>query len=511
MPSSKPALVLAFLCLILTTAVQAATWREATSDNFVVYSDGSESDLVNFTQRVEKFDRVLRIMTGLTQPPAPVKVRIYLVDSASAVSAMEPNHISNIAGFYTFGPGGGIAVADRERAHYKFATDGESVLYHEYSHHYMAQYFPSAYPVWYQEGFADYFAATKFNQDGTVEVGNAQMDRLPALHTEKWLSTQQLMTDSLEGLPQKDWGKFYSQGWLLTHYLFSDHDRLDQFKQYLALRAQGIAHEEALQKAFSLSDEQLGAQLWQYLSKGKVHVKRLTAATLTQLPNVEVRTLPGPEGDCLLLTARVRLGVSKAEKNKLLEQVRTTANRLPGNEYAQIMLGEAEASLGDRTLAYKVFQAQVAATHDDRRAMLDLAALELQIDQADHAARLAADRRARTLAFKANQLDHNDPQALFLFYRSFAHEENGPNQNAIDAMAQAYVNLPQYPEYAVAEARQDLHDGKPERAVAELRPIAFSPHGDKYAQQMRTWIEEIETKKTPALADPSAEETSEGQ
>jgi hypothetical protein len=31
----------------------------------------------------ERFDRVLRIMTGLRQPPAPVKVRIYLVDNDS--------------------------------------------------------------------------------------------------------------------------------------------------------------------------------------------------------------------------------------------------------------------------------------------------------------------------------------------------------------------------------------------------------------------------------------------
>jgi hypothetical protein len=506
MASSKPTMILALLCLILTAPAQA-TWREATSDNFIVYSDGSESELVNFTQRVEKFDRVLRIMTGLQQPPAPVKVRIYLVEGAGMVREMDPRH-RNIAGLYTSGLGGGFAIVDRERARYAFATDGETVLYHEYSHHYMAQYFPSAYPVWYQEGFAEYFASIKFNQDGTAEIGKPEMDRLPALYTETWLSTQQLMTDSLEDLPQSDWGKFYAQGWLLTHYLFSNHGRLDQFKQYLVLRARGIAHEEALQKAFSLNDQQLGEELRHYFSKGKVLVKRLTAAALTQQPKVEVRMLAQPEADCLLLTVRVQLGVSATEKNRLLEQVRTRAHRLAGNEFAQIMLGEAEAHFGDPTLAYKLFQVQVAATANDRRAMLDLAMLELQSDQDDHAARLAADRRARSLAAKANRLDANDPEALYLFYRSFAHEENGPSQNAIDALAQAYVNLPQCQEYALAQARQDLHDGKPDRAIAELRPIAYSPHGEKYAQRMRAWIHEIEARKSPELADSAPEESS---
>jgi len=47
-----------------------AGWREASSDNFIVYSDGGESALVNFTQRAEKFDQLLRNMTGLKRTGA---------------------------------------------------------------------------------------------------------------------------------------------------------------------------------------------------------------------------------------------------------------------------------------------------------------------------------------------------------------------------------------------------------------------------------------------------------
>jgi hypothetical protein len=168
-------------------------------------------------------------------------------------------------------------------------------------------------------------------------------------------------------------------------------------------------------------------------------LKRLTSASLSQEPKVLLRTLTQPEADCLLLTVHVELGVVDADKQKLLEQVRAKAQRLGSNEYAQVMLGEAEARYAD-------------------------------------AAR--------------------------------AHEDKGPNQNAIDALAQAYTSLPQYQPLALAQARQDLHDGKPERAVAELKPFAYSPHGEKYAQKMRAWIEEIEAKKAPVLAETSAEEPS---
>ena len=493
-------------CLALAAPVQAA-WKEATSDNFIVYSDGFETELVKFTQRVERFDRVLRIMTGLHQPPAPVKVRIYLVDGDDVVRDLDFHH-RHLAGFYASRIGGGIAIVDRTKARYEFSTDGETVLYHEYSHHYMAQYFPAAYPIWYQEGFAEYFASTKFGKDGVAEIGKAELPRLPTLYNEPWLSTQQLMTTTLENLPERQWSQFYAQGWLLTHYLYSTPDRHGQFGHYLRLRAQGVAHEDALQKSFNLTDDQLGAELHKYWSTGKLLVKRLTATSLEQEPKVLLRTLTQPEADCLLLRAHVELGVADADKQKLLEQVRTKAQHLAGNGYAQVMLGEAEARYGDAARARDILQAQVTATPDNRAALLNLAELELQTDQADHAARVAADRRARSLAFQANKLDSNDPEALYIFYLSFAHEEKGPNQNAIDALAEAYASLPQFQPIALAQARQDLHDGKPDKAVAELKPIAYSPHGGKFAQKMRGWIQEIEAKQSPVLADSAVSETS---
>ena len=125
------------VCVALTFALTGparATWREATSDNFVVYSDGNPAALVSFTEQVEKFDQVLRIMTGLDKPPPPVKVRIYLVDGSSGVRELDPTH-RPVAGFYRAHIEGGIAVVNREPARGEFSLSGQSVLYHEYCNH----------------------------------------------------------------------------------------------------------------------------------------------------------------------------------------------------------------------------------------------------------------------------------------------------------------------------------------------------------------------------------------
>jgi hypothetical protein len=492
------------VCFVLTAPAQAA-WKEATSDNFIVYSDGLEAELVGFTQRVEKFDRLMRIMTGLNQPPAPVKVRIYLVGGDDEVRALEPHHRPQIAGFYTSLLDGGVAIVDRDRARSKFSLDGETVLYHEYSHHFMAQYSPIAYPAWYQEGFAEYYAATAINEDGTIEVGRLAMSRWPVLYTEPWLSPKQLMNDMPEDMPVKDLEHFYAQGWLLTHYLLNNPTRHAQFKQYLTLRAQGAQHAEALQKAFDLNDEQLGAELRTYFVRGKLPRQRVTAAGIAA-PKVAIRPLSQPEAECLLLSVRLELGVPDAEKQKLLGQVRAKAEHFRGDAHVQVMLADAEVQYGDRARGLELLQAQLASTPNDRHALLDLGELELDTERADEDSYLAAYRRARELAVKANRLAPNDPEALFLFYRSFAHEAKGPSRNAIDALDEAYRNLPQYQEIALAEARQYLRDGKPDYAIAVLKPIAYSPHGEKNAQKMRTWIQEIEAKTQPSLVDATAQD-----
>jgi outer membrane translocation and assembly module TamA len=173
-----------------------------------------------------------------------------------------------------------------------------------------------------------------------------------------------------------------------------------------------------LQKAFNLTDGQLDAELHKYFAKGKVIMKRLSSPMLEQDPKVTLRPLSQAESECLLLNVRVELGVGDTDAKKLLEQVRSKAQHFAGDGYVQVMLGEAEARYGDAARAREILQAQVTSSPDNRTALLDLATLELQSDQTDHDARLAADRHARSLAAKANRLDSNDPEALYLFYMS---------------------------------------------------------------------------------------------
>jgi hypothetical protein len=64
MPSAVRLLLLALALVALTPASALAEWRRAESAHFVVYSDGSERSLREYTAKLERFDALMRLRFG---------------------------------------------------------------------------------------------------------------------------------------------------------------------------------------------------------------------------------------------------------------------------------------------------------------------------------------------------------------------------------------------------------------------------------------------------------------
>jgi hypothetical protein len=63
--------LLLLLALVSWGGAAQAQWREARSRNFRVYSEASEAELTAFTEKLEKFDFVLRRIHKVEAPPSP--------------------------------------------------------------------------------------------------------------------------------------------------------------------------------------------------------------------------------------------------------------------------------------------------------------------------------------------------------------------------------------------------------------------------------------------------------
>ena len=79
--------ILVVLTIAFATSAHA-TWYEATSNNFIVYSEGSEQEARDFAARLERFRFVLKTFRHITEGQAVARLRVFLLPDQAAVGRM---------------------------------------------------------------------------------------------------------------------------------------------------------------------------------------------------------------------------------------------------------------------------------------------------------------------------------------------------------------------------------------------------------------------------------------
>lgn len=213
----------AVLLMALALASPAlAKWREASSRHFVIYSEDSADDLRRFADRLERYDAAIRYLQKLPpHDPGPAnRLTVFVVGTPSDVRRLMHNPQVNATGFYIPRAGGSVAVVPRRGlGDGRFGLQAETILLHEYAHHFMLENFPAGYPAWFIEGFAEFNPSAKFNEDGSVGIGMPAMHRAYGLALGSPLSAETLLTADARELNADQRQSLYARGWLLTHFL----------------------------------------------------------------------------------------------------------------------------------------------------------------------------------------------------------------------------------------------------------------------------------------------------
>lgn len=167
--------IVAFVAAAFAISASAAepTWEAAETQHFIIYSKSPRDRIEQLATDLESYDKLLRMATNINSAIEPVKVRIYEVDDLEDIrDALGQDYTSAVAGFYSSNSLGPFLVTPRRLPSYvdKDFT-APMVLHHEYTHHFMLQYFPAAYPGWYTEGFAELIGSSKVMDDGRIGYG----------------------------------------------------------------------------------------------------------------------------------------------------------------------------------------------------------------------------------------------------------------------------------------------------------------------------------------------------
>ena len=266
---------LSILCLSFLLPSSAwAKWTQVTSENFIVIGDGREKNIQKLALELERYRLFLSKITGTEYKSEALPVRVYAFYSTATFG--RSFYSDSAAGVYAASLDGPIFIAYTGRPETKISLTGDSIIKHEYVHHYMYSAGQRNYPAWYREGLADFFSTYQY-KDGISEVGLIIPSRTYGLKAEKWLGWAKIFTgtSNFRTKNKYEYSRAYSQSWIAVHYLQLNTERRTQLGTYLSAIRGGSGVEQAMAASFGVTRAQLGKEIRDYYRKGTIPLLRM--------------------------------------------------------------------------------------------------------------------------------------------------------------------------------------------------------------------------------------------
>jgi tetratricopeptide (TPR) repeat protein len=482
-------------CLAAAAAVPigapaAAAWNVAESKHFVIYANDNPKHLTEFAAQLERFDQAVRFAIQMNDPVVGKgnRLTVFVMPSEKDVRSVIGDTTGFFAGFYTGRVAGSLAYVPKQLDH--DTPDENSVFFHEYTHHLMAQDLDRPYPQWFSEGFAEFFSTPQFDHDGSVWLGRVVQGRAYGLFHGPQLSLPILLQGMQPTMNNEQRDVFYGRSWLLTHYLELDDSRKGQLAKYLSAVAKGASATDAAQQAFG-DLKQLDKDLNAYETKPLLKFKVPAAAI--RIDPITVSPLSAGASQVILMRARIKYGVKADEAESLAAQLRPVESRYPGDELVETTLGDAELEARHPDAAESAADRALKANPQSIDGLvLKGRALAARAEDVHNESRIALFDQARAAFIAANKLDTEYPEPLFEFFRTYVREGIRPTDNAIAALHYASDLAPQDLGVRMNSAIAYLNEGKPKEARSTLAVVAYSPHAMEAGDVARRMIADID-------------------
>ena len=482
--------------LLSTTAAQAA-WQQGSSRHFVVYANDTPEHVRAYTERLERFDAAIRAwhQTPEDQRGPSARVTVFVLSDVDAIQKL--SGMREVAGYYEARAGESVAFVPRTTGQgADYGQSAQSVLFHEYTHHWMlTNWTDAALPPWYTEGAAELHATAVIRPDGDVVFGAPPLYRGYTIDKSGLLPANQLTRLNPGKLDGINRDALYSRGWLLTDYLTFDANRRKQLAAYLVALNSGKSAEEADAALGGVNG--LDLKLDGYLRKIKVsYPSQVIAKDQISVGDINVRALTPGEAAIMPVYMASKSGVSVRTAGNVVAAARAVAASYPNDPAVQNELAEAEfdACNLDKTSAAACYARAEAAA--DRALAADPKSIHAMLykgfaqqaaarkAKVTDPARWAAIRRWFTAANKA---DTEAPQPLLANYESYRAARLKPTVNAQNGLLYAYALAPYDLRVRTMAAEVLLDQGKAKEARAAIAPVAYyldDPSASAFGQKV---------------------------
>jgi hypothetical protein len=514
------------------TGEKKSDWKRAEADHVVVFSDGSEVELVRVTNNLE---RLYQLMSRLYRRGASsddtAKLQVTLFNSAVFLDKMGLQNLRWDEGPYAAGIGaqryydpredGEVLAVSRSDQVIKLNTkkgydrdcddiaaegDGrcnnvpnrppvmrswEAVLYSAFAQHFILTYTQRVYPRWYVDGIGALFSTMDVRRDGSIDYAREPMAYKQVFRSYGDLDVGEVLTGRyLEPEPGKtrrmDWTPYHA--WLLAHFFSYSNlkpERAAQFRQYMTAIHQGAPMAEAA-KAFG-DMRKLQHEISLYAGRPISYARTdqqqaavanplVTSLSLSSAAVIATRIELGAR----LTALPVKAGVGAVDATEAqaradwLAKVRDKVAQLPFDADALLVVAEADCRAGQSAACLATAERVLATAPDNVRALAWKGAA--QTDEAvagpvaDRAAGLAA---ARKTIGRAMQLDSQAPLPLIAYFQSFTKAGERVPEQAMLGMARVVQYVPAAPGPRLYLGEELVRQGNTDLARRILYPVLY--------------------------------------
>ncbi|MGZ4789068.1 MAG: tetratricopeptide repeat protein [Terriglobales bacterium] len=257
--------ILPLLILVLISIPSvASTWVEVRSRHFQVVSDAGESQARAVTERFEQMRGVFGTMFHKRNLNSPQPLQIVVFRNQDEFMRFVPmwkGKPVSLTGFFQGSDDKNFIGIEMS------SSDPFGTVCHEYAHLLLRNNFP-VMPLWFEEGFAEYFATLKVNRD-QVEIGSLPAQYAALLTSTQWMPITALLSvqhnsDAYNENHRRS--MFYAESWLAVDYLLSKNRLVDAFKYLHLTEIENVAVPEAMQQAFGMTPEAFTKALRDHLA-----------------------------------------------------------------------------------------------------------------------------------------------------------------------------------------------------------------------------------------------------
>jgi tetratricopeptide (TPR) repeat protein len=280
-----------------------AQWVEIRSPNFSVITDAGDKRgrdvALHFEQMRNVFGRLM-VKANVNQS---VPLQIVAFRNSKEMRQVAPvfnGKPTELAGLFQGGEDRSFILLDMS------VDNPWSVVFHEYAHQLMNGNVSVRIDPWFEEGFAEYFSSIEVDNK-EARVGKIPEDTYRVLQGTGMMRVVELFRVQQYSKTYNESGDhrnvFYAESSLLVHYLYDNQQMLKVADYFDAVRNHKESVEEATQKAFGMTPEQLDKALRNYLNSG--HFKYYPMATPAGIVAAQFTEAPVSTADARAVLADV--------------------------------------------------------------------------------------------------------------------------------------------------------------------------------------------------------------